>query len=107
MPVHIRQAAVDAVVAEGEFGVVDAQLVQDGGVDVVNGGGIAAVQRFVSPLVAFARDGAAFDAAAAEPVGEDEGVVVAAFATLGTGHATEFGGPEDNGIVQHAALFEI
>ncbi len=75
--------------------------------DVVAGGGVGAVLGFVAPLVAFAGGDAALDAAAAEPVGEDVGVVVAAFATLGAGHSTEFGGPEDEGVIEEAALFEI
>ena len=33
--VHIRQSAVNTVVADGELFVVDSQLVQDRGVDVV------------------------------------------------------------------------
>ena len=37
---HIRQAAVDAVVAEGEALVVDAEQVQHGGVDVVAVSGV-------------------------------------------------------------------
>ena len=74
---YIGQAPVDAVVAEREFLVIDPQLVQHGRVYVV------AVSRIlgglVRPLVAFAVAGAAFDAAAGEPRGEREWVVVAAF----------------------------
>ena len=35
MPVHISQPTVDAVVAERKFGMIDAQQVQDGRVDLV------------------------------------------------------------------------
>ena len=104
---HVGKAAVDAVFAEGEFFVIEAELVEDGGVDVVDLGGVFAVGGFVAPLVAFAVGDAAFDAAAGEPVGEDVLVVVATFAALGRGHAAEFGGPEDEGVVEHAALLEI
>ena len=82
VPMHVGQAAVDAVVAEGELGVVDAEQVQDRGVDVVDLGGCVAVGRLVAQLVAFARNDAALDAAAAEPVREDIRVVVAALAAL-------------------------
>ena len=52
MPVDVGQAAVDAVVAEGEPLVVDAEQVQDRGVEVVAVGRlVAACQR---PLVALA-----------------------------------------------------
>jgi uncharacterized protein YoaH (UPF0181 family) len=47
------------------------------------------------------------DAAAAEPVGEAIRVVVAALAALRAGHAAELGGPQDDGVVEQAALFEI
>ena len=107
MPMHVGEAAVDAVVADGELRVVDAQQVQDGGVDVVDLGGVFAVERFVAPLVGEAVSRASFDAAAAEPVGEDEGVVVAAFGTLGRRHSAELGGPEDERVVEQAALFQI
>ena len=46
------------------------------------------------------RGGNAFDAAAAEPVSENVGIVVAAFAALGAGHAPEFGGPENDGVIK-------
>lgn len=104
---HVSEAAVDAVFAEGESFVVEPELVEDGGVDIVDLGGVFAVGGFVAPLVAFAVRDSAFDSAAGEPVGEDVRVVVAAFAALGRWHATEFGGPEDEGVVKHAALFEV
>jgi len=77
MPVHIGEAAVDAVTAVSELGVVDAELVEDGSVYVVAGGGIGAIEGFVAPLIGFTSGGAAFDATTAEPVGEDVGIVVA------------------------------
>jgi hypothetical protein len=82
---HIREAAVDAVVADGELLVIDAEQVHHRGVDVVAGRRIGAVERLVAPLVALAGGDAALDAAAAEPVGEDVRVVVAAFAALRAG----------------------
>ncbi len=54
LPMHIGQPAVDAVALQGELGVVEAELVQDGGLDVVDLGGVQAVERFVTPRVAFA-----------------------------------------------------
>ncbi len=49
---HIGQPAVDAVVADGELGVVDSQEVQDGGVDIVDLGRVLAAERLVAKLVA-------------------------------------------------------
>ena len=68
--------------------------------DVITGGRVGAVEGFVAPLVAFSGCDAAFDAATAEPIGEDVGIVVAAFAALGAGHAPEFGGPENDGVIK-------
>ena len=41
VPVHVGQPAVDAVVADGQLRVVDAEQVQDRGVDVVDLGRVA------------------------------------------------------------------
>lgn len=103
---HIGEAAVDAVVPQGELGVVDAELVKHGRVNVINAGGIRAVLRTETPFVTFPI-GAALDAATAEPVGEDEGIVVAPLAALGAGHAAELGGPENERVLEHAPLFEV
>ena len=43
MPVHVGQSAVDAVVADGELFVVDAEQVQHRGVDVVHLRGVGAI----------------------------------------------------------------
>ena len=103
----VGEAAIDAAGAEGELFVIDAEEVEDGGVDVVDFCGVVAVEGFVAEVVAEAVGDAAADPAAAEPVSEAERVVVAAFAALGAGHAAEFGGPEDEGIVEETALFEV
>jgi hypothetical protein len=83
--VDVREAAVGAVVPEDEFLVVEPEEVQDGGVDVVTLGELFAVGGLVAPFVALPVGDAALDAAAGEPVGEDEGVMVAALAALGAG----------------------
>ena len=107
VPVHVREAAVGAVVAEGQLLVVEAEEVQDGGVDVVTLGEALAVGGLVAPFVALSVGDAALDAAAGEPVGEDEGIVVAALAALGAGHAAELGGPEDECVLEHAPILEV
>jgi len=104
---HIGQPAVDAVVADGQAFVVDAQEVHDGGVDVIDLRRVQAVLRFVAPLVGLADGGAAFDAAACEPVGEDIRIVIAADAALRRRHAAKLSGPEDDCVLEHAALFEV
>ena len=57
---HVGQPAVDAVVAPGELGVVDAEEMQHRGVNVVDLRRVAAIERLVAPLVAgVVRDAAA------------------------------------------------
>src|SRR5690606_37354629 len=107
LAVDVGEAAVDAVAAVDEALVVDAELVQNCRVDVVTVGRPVAVEGLVRPLVAFAVGDAAADAAAGEPVREDERVVVAAERTLVAGHAAELGRPEDDRVVEHAALLEV
>ncbi len=104
---HVGQAAIDPVVANGEPLVIDSQQVQHGGVNVVNLGGMIAVERFVAPFVGGAVTHARLHPSAAKPVGEYVRVVIATFATLGRWHPTEFGGPQDNSIFQHSTLFEV
>ncbi len=47
---HISQSAINPVTAHGQPGVVEPELVQDGGVDVVDLGGVQTVERLVAPL---------------------------------------------------------
>lgn len=108
MAVDISQAAVDAVMPEGESSMVDAEEVEKGGVHIVDLGGVFAVQRFVPPWVTFSMGDSAFDSPATEPVGEDIGVVVASFeAVLRGRHSTKLRGPENEGILEETALFEV
>ena len=87
--------------------MIEAEEVEHRRVDVVALGGVRPVGWLVAPFVARSVGDAAFDATAGQPVGEDEGVVVASLATLGAGHAAELSGPEDQGVLEHAAVLEI
>ena len=107
MAVNIGQAAIDAIVPNGQPGVVDAEEMQDGGVDVVNLGWMLPVGGFVPEVVAWAIGHTALDAAAREPVGETIGVVVATLATLGRRHAAKLGGPKNDGVIEQSSLLEI
>src|SRR5258708_4373134 len=81
---HIGEPAVDAIVTESELLVVDTQLVQQRGVQIVTIGGRA--RRLVRPLVAFAIAHAASKSAARHPTCERKRIVIAAFATLAARH---------------------
>ena len=101
------EAEIESLGADGEAFVVEAELVEEGGVDVVNVDGVfdGAEAEFVGLTV----DGAAFEAAAGEPHGEGVDVVVAAggFADFAHGGAAEFAAPDDDGVIEEAALFEV
>src|SRR4051794_20558779 len=75
-PVHIREAVLPALVAEGEFLVVDAEEVQERRLVIVD------VDRILgdvpSEVVGLAKDVPRFDAAARHPEGEGPAEVIAA-----------------------------
>lgn len=62
---NIRQAPVDAVVAESELGVVDAEEMQYCDVNVVDFGGLESIEWLVAPSITFTGDHTRSDAAAA------------------------------------------
>ena len=107
----VGEAEVAAGVAVGEAFVIEAEEVEDGGVEVVDVDGVhgGAEAEFVGGSVG----GAAFGAAAGEPDAEAVGVVVAAFGgragflQLDGGGAAEFAAEEDEGVVEHPALAEV
>ena len=96
---NVGEPSVDAVFAESQPFVVDSQQMEDGGVDVVDLGRMASVERFVAPFVALSVGHASLDAAASEPVGEDVGIVIATGASLGAGHAAELCRPENERVL--------
>src|SRR5436309_5835238 len=104
MPVHIGQAAVAAVVAEGQPLMVDAEQVQDRRVQVVAIS--AAGSRFPRPLITLAMSAPPLDTGASEPANEGPAVVVAAGGPLAEGHATELGAPHQQRVLEHAAVLE-
>ena len=103
--VDIGEANVAAGVAVGEELVVDAELVEDSGPEVVDGGDL--VDGMVAVFVGGAADAASADAASGQPEGETEGVVVASVGALGEGGSSEFAGEDDEGLVEEAAGFEV
>src|SRR5437879_5126490 len=88
--VDVGQASVNAVVAESEFLVVDAEQVEDRGVKVV---AVGRFDGFPGPFIAFAVGRAGLNTRAGEPGDKCAAVMVAAGAALAEGHAAKFGGP--------------
>ena len=84
---------------------VEAELVQDRGVDV--GDVVAVLDGVEAELVGGAVDDAALDAAAGHPDREAVGMVVAAVAALRAGRAAELGGPDHDRLVEQPALLQV
>ncbi len=109
--VDIGEAEVAALGAEGEALVVEAEAVEEGGLDIVDVDGV--LDDIVAEFVGGAVDGAGLNAAAGHPHGEGFGVVVAAAGAaeggvaFDHGGAAEFAAPDDEGFVEEAALFEV
>ena len=108
--VDVGEAVVAALEFEGELFVIDAEEVEEGGVEVVNADGILC--NVVGVVVGFADGLTGFNAAAGEPHGEAAGVVVATEAlwrevALAVNGASEFAAPDDEGVLKQAALLEV
>src|SRR5207237_1320564 len=101
----IGQAAVSAVVAEGQFFVIDAEQMENGCVQVV-------AVRFVfegtpRPLITFAVRKSRLETRASHPGYKCAAVVIAANAALAEGHAAEFGCPNQQSILKQTAGLQI
>lgn len=111
LAMHVGEAEVATLEAVGELGVVHAEEVEDGGVEVVNGHGIAG--DVPGEVIGLAIGEAAFDAATGHPQREGARVMVAAGdgfvarAVLAQRSAAKFAAPDDQGGVEQAALLEV
>ena len=101
----VGEAEVAAGVAVGEAFVVEAHEVEEGGVPVVDVHFV--VHGFVAVVIGEAVVHAAFDAAAGHPEGEAFVVVVASVGALAVGGAAELATPDDEGVLEEVALFEV
>ena len=104
--VDIGQAEIAAGMAEGEPLVVDAQLVQQGGVQVMHVHLVLHGLR--AELVGGTKAEPGPEAAAGQENGEAAGVVVAAGAVLlGVGRAAELAAKPDDCVVEQAAALQV
>ena len=103
----IGEAFLQAVPVEKQVAIVQAQQVQNGGVEIVDAHAI--LHGLESDVVGGAVDGAALGAAAGHPDAEAAGTVVAAglALTLGDRQAPEFPAPDDQRGIQESALLQI
>lgn len=114
MAVDVGEAEIATGVTEGQFFVIETEEGKDGGVEIVNVDFVFSglETEFIGGTV----DITSFDPAAGQPGGEAVMIVIAAvdFSGIGSGGgqfdgggASEFTAPDDEGVVEHAALFEI
>ena len=104
---HAGEAEVEALGFYGETFVIETELMQQRGVNVVNVDGIfdSAETEFIGLAVALS----GFEAAAGEPHGEGVNVVIAAGGLADFAHrrAAEFATKDDDGVVEQAAMLEV
>src|SRR5262249_34357726 len=107
LAVNIGQAALDAVVVEGEFLVIEAEQVQQRGVQVVNAG--RPLGRLVADLVGGAVMEPRLQPRAGHPDGEDELMVVAALAAdaLSERRPAELAVEQYQRVVEQAARLQV
>ncbi len=106
IPVNIGQAAFQAVVVLGQALVIQSQEVQDGRIEIPDGGSIDG--RPASECIGFPVTHAAPNARAHHPEGEGIGIMVSPrCALLMSGHAPKFGAPEDERVFKQTPLFEV
>ena len=106
MPVHVGKPTLEAVMEDGEAFVIQPQEVEHGGVEVVER--VDIFDGLESEFIGGAMADAGLDTGSGQYGGETTGVVVAALGPfLEHRPAAEFSAPEDQGILQQAALLEV
>src|SRR5262249_36951526 len=104
-PAVDRRPFVAAVVRVDQLLVVEAEAVQEGGVEVVDVGGL--INGVEADLVGSTVGDAALDPTPGHPGREAPGVVVAAVAALAHGRAAEFAAPDHERAVEQAAALQV
>ena len=106
---HIGEAEISALEAVGEAFVIEAELMQNCRVQVMHVDG--AVGDFVAEIVARAVNFSGFEASSGSPHRKCVDVVVAssgpAVADFAHGSAAEFSTPDDDGVFEESALFQV
>jgi len=109
--VDVGEAEIAALEPVGESLVVDAEEVEDGGLEVVHVDGVT--DDVHAEVIGFSEGEAGSDAASGHPDCEGVRVMIASPAgavvevSLDEGGSPEFTAPDDEGIVEQAASFEV
>ena len=125
MSVDVGEAVLAALEFIGELGVVDAELVKESRVKVVDVDGLLVVfggvgfdgcavlvDEGVAEVIGLSEGGAWLDAAAGSPEGETSRVVVTTIVfagklALAVRGSSEFSAPDDEGVIEETAHFEV
>ena len=103
---YIRQSEVPALVSVGQSFVVEAEQVEQGGIEVVYVDGVSADVE--SKVIGFSVNESFLHTSSCEPYGEASIVMVASVvAALYHGGASEFAAPDHKCVVEHTAAFQI
>ena len=103
--VYVGEPHVPAIEKISQPGVIDAQQMQHGGVEIMDGDGLPL--RLITEIVAGSDDLAALDFGAGHPHGHGSGIVVAPDAFLRNRHAPELAMPEHQGCVEQTARLQV
>ena len=111
--VDVGESVIAAEVASGEFEVIDAEQVEQGGVEIVDVDSTG--HDAVAEVIGFAVGEAGFDSAAGHPGAEALGLVFAsvlidggfAAEVLAPGGASKLAAPEHERVFEQAACFEV
>ena len=105
MAVDVGEAEIAAAVVEGEAFVVEAEQVQDGGVEVRHGDFVFG--DIVAEFVGLTVCQATANSAAGQPAAEGVGVMIASVVTLSGGCASKFRGEDNESFSQQAACLQV
>jgi len=106
MPVHVGQATFETVVIIGKAFVIQSHEVEDGGIEIVDGG--TSGNCLEPELVAFTVSETLLHAGPGEKAGKSIRVVVASgTVALKEGHASELSAPNDQSVIEQAAALQV
>ena len=98
---YIGQPAIDSVLTRGKLLMIDAQQVENRGMEIVDGRLV--LLGLITPVVAPAVSDTGLDSRTPEPAYKAAAVVVAAERSLRKRRATEFRGPDHERVVGQTA----
>ena len=101
----VCQAEVTAGVAIGELLVVKSELVEDGGMEVMEMGSVLHGRNPI--FIGRTKSEPTLDSSSCHPEGKSLVVVVPAVLFLHVRGATEFSSPDDEGFLQHATFLQV